>query len=67
MRAVSSKSQPGLKHLVDSIADSRQVRRLDYLWLTSSLLADHRMTEEERVQISRIFDHIQTGQLRVVD
>lgn len=67
MRAGSSKAQPGLKHLVESIADSRQVRRLDYLWLTSSLLADHRMTEEERVQISRIFDHIQTGQLRVID
>jgi hypothetical protein len=67
MRAFSSKLQPGLKNLVDSIADSRQVKRLDYLWLTSSLLADHRMTEEERVQISRIFDHIQTGQLRVVD
>jgi hypothetical protein len=67
MRAVPSNSQSGLKHLIESITESRQVKRLDYLWLTSSLLADHRMTEEERVQISRIFDHIQTGQLKVVD
>jgi uncharacterized FlgJ-related protein len=67
MRAVSSNAKAGLKYLVESIADSRQVTRTDYLWLASSLLADHRMSEEERVQISRIFDHIQTGQLKIID
>ncbi len=67
MRTVSKKTKSGLKHLVDNIAASRQISRSDYLQLTSSLLSDYRMTEEERLQISRIFDHIQTGQLHLID
>jgi hypothetical protein len=67
MRTVSKKTTAGLHHLVENITASRQISRGEYLQLTSSLLSDYRITEEERLQISRIFDHLQTGDLRLID
>lgn len=41
--------------------------RQDHLRLTSAILSDNEITEEERRQINRAFDYIQTGRLKLVD
>ncbi len=67
MRAAAQKAKTGFKPLMERVLSSRQITRVDYLRLTSSLLSNHRITEEERTQISRIFDYIQTGKLTLID
>ena len=53
--------------MVERIAASGKLSRRDHLLLTSTLLSDDKITEEERHQINRIFDHIQNGRLKFVD
>lgn len=67
MRAVSGKPDPTIKQLVDRIIASGQMTRQEHLNLTSTLLSEQRIGEQERIQINRIFDHVQTGRLKLVD
>ncbi|UBF28572.1 hypothetical protein K9N68_12250 [Kovacikia minuta CCNUW1] len=67
MRSVQGKSNPVIKQLVDGIIQSGQMTRQEHLNLTSTLLAEHRMSDEDRIQINRVFDYIQTGRLKLVD
>lgn len=46
---------------------SGQLSRREYLQLTSALLSDDKLTEEERHKINRIFDYIQISRLKFVD
>jgi hypothetical protein len=43
------------------------MNRQEHLQLTSAILSDYRITDEERRQINRVFDYIQTGRLKLVD
>jgi len=67
MRTIPGKSNSAIKQLVDRIIASGQMTRQEHLSLTSSLLSAHRLSDEERTQINRVFDHIQTGRLKLID
>jgi hypothetical protein len=41
--------------------------RQDHGLLTSTVLANGDINDEDRRQINRIFDHVQTGQLKLMD
>ena len=56
-----------LKQIVDRILNSGQLSRLDHLQLVTTMLSDYRVTDEERHQINRVFDDIQTGRIKIVD
>jgi hypothetical protein len=56
-----------LKHIVDRILNSGQLSRLEHLQLVTTILSDYRVTDEERHQINRVFDDIQTGRIKIVD
>lgn len=66
--AKQSQIQASIKinELVEQILESDQIRRLEHLQLTSAILSDKNITEEERRQINRIFDYIQTGRIKIV-
>ena len=64
---VQVKSNLTVGQLVDSIIASGEMKRQDYLRLTSAILSDYRITDEERRQINRTFDYVQIGRLRLVD
>ncbi|NJL40198.1 MAG: hypothetical protein HC840_03115 [Leptolyngbyaceae cyanobacterium RM2_2_4] len=64
---IQTKSNLTIRQIVDSITTSGRMSRQDYLYLTSAILSDCQITEEERRQINRTFDHIQTGRLKLVD
>ena len=56
-----------LKQIVDRILNSGQLSRLEHLQLVTTILSDYRVTDEERHQINRIFDDIQTDRIKIVD
>lgn len=64
---VASKVSSNLQNILDRTLEVGEISRKEYLQLTSAILADYRMSDEERRQINRIFDYVQTGRLRLID
>lgn len=55
------------RSMVEQINLAGRMSRYQHFQLSSALLADPTLTEEERCKINRIFDYIQTGRVRLVD
>lgn len=53
--------------LVAQIIATGRMSRSQYVQLTSIILADPLLTNEERRQINQAFDYIQTGRVKLVD
>ena len=64
---VNNQCQLSVKIIVDQIIASGKMSRQDHILLTSIVLADGGVGESERRQINRIFNQIQTGQLKLVN
>ncbi|MCA1992189.1 MAG: hypothetical protein LDL41_09115 [Coleofasciculus sp. S288] len=60
-------SNPNLQLLIEQILAMGQLSRQEYLQLTTAILSDYNVTDEQRRQINLIFDEVQTGRLKVVD
>ena len=56
-----------VKRIVDRIIVSGKMSPQDHKLLTSTVLASGDTNDTDRRQINRIFDYIQTGQLKLVD
>ena len=55
------------KQIIDQILVAGQISRQQYMWLTSAILSDQQLTDEDRRQINHIFDYILVGRLKLVD
>lgn len=55
------------KQIVDRILRSGKMSRQDHALLTATIFNHIDISEGERRQINRIFDHIQTGQVKLVN
>jgi hypothetical protein len=62
-----SKANLTTEQLISRIIMSGEMSRQDHLHLASAMLSYHQITEEERCQINRAFDYLQTGRLKLVD
>lgn len=67
VRATPTQPHQSAKQLVERIISSGQLSRQQHLQLTSLMLSDYRVSDEDRRQINRIFDYVQTGRLKFVD
>lgn len=67
VRATPHRSHLPTQRILDRILASRQLNRYEHLHLASLLLANHRLTADERRQINQIFDQIQSGRISLVD
>lgn len=67
MWTAARQSSSDIAALIEQIIAVGRMSRQEHLRLTSTILADDKITEEERRQINRIFDYIQTGRLKLVD
>lgn len=67
MKSIDYQSEVAVKKIVDKIIFSRVYSRNDHSLLTEIILSDSDVSDGERRQIYRIFDYIQTGQLKLVD
>jgi hypothetical protein len=56
-----------IHQLIARIVESNEIARREQLQLTSAMLKDKHLTEEDRRQINRIFDHIQSGRIKIID
>ncbi|QIR36927.1 hypothetical protein HCG51_09390 [Tolypothrix sp. PCC 7910] len=65
--SISTPAEIAVKQIVDKILSSGKMSRQDHNLLTSTILANGDITEGERRLINRVFDHIQTGQLKLLD
>ncbi|NEU75529.1 hypothetical protein PI95_023960 [Hassallia byssoidea VB512170] len=64
---VSNQCKLAVKKIVDRILRSGKMSRQDHILLTSTVLAEGNVSEVNRRQINRLFDRIQTGQLKLID
>jgi hypothetical protein len=55
-----------MKKIVDKIIRTGKMSRQDHVAITA-VINDGEISETERRQINRVFDYIQTGQLKLVD
>ena len=67
MRTSHNKSNLTIFQMVDRIVASGKISRREHLVLTSAILSDDKITEEDRHQINRIFDYLQIGRLKFID
>lgn len=56
-----------LAQLVDQFIRKRNITHKQYQALYQMVLADGNIDEQERQQINRLFDAIQTGRIKVID
>ena len=67
MRDIQSRPNSAIHQLVDRILVAGEMSRQEHLKLTSTLLAEQKLTDTDRNKINRIFDYIQTGRLKLID
>mgnify|MGYP003444856887 FL=1 len=67
MRTSQNKSNLTIAQMVDRIVASGKIARREHLILTSAILSDDKISDEERYQINRVFDYIQIGRLHFID
>ncbi|MBD2359314.1 hypothetical protein H6G41_32830 [Tolypothrix sp. FACHB-123] len=66
-KTVSSQPERGVQQIVDRILSSGRMSRQDHSLLTSTVLANGNINDGDRRLINRVFDHVQTGQLKLMD
>lgn len=67
VRIGQGKSTVTLHQLIERILAAEQIAPQEHLQLTSAILADQQLTDEDRRQINRIFDQIQIGRVKIGD
>ena len=65
--SVNNQCHLAVKTIADQILPSGKMSRQDHIMLTSTILADGEVSNEDRRHINRIFDYIQTGRLKLID
>ncbi|PSB53878.1 hypothetical protein C7B67_01180 [filamentous cyanobacterium Phorm 6] len=61
------KSNLTISQVVDRIVASGKIARREHLVLTSAILSDDKISEEDRHQINRVFDYLQISRLKFID
>ncbi len=62
-----SKPRLVIRAIIADVLASGKITRKEHLQLSSAILADQSITDDERRQINRVFDYLQTGRLRIAD
>ena len=67
IRSVQDSARVAITSVVEQILTSGEMSRQQHLQLTSAMLADRQINEEDRRQINRVLDYIQTGRIKLVN
>ena len=62
-----AKAKSDVAQLVDQLIHSKRITYAQYQTLSTLVLADGTVDEQERRQINRLFDAIQAGAIRIVE
>lgn len=66
-RTIQQTIQQSVQAIVDQIVASGQMTRRQHLHLTSILLSNQMLTDEDRLQINRVLEYVQSGHLKLVN
>nr|WP_026098882.1 hypothetical protein [Oscillatoria sp. PCC 10802] len=66
VRTGQGKSNVTIHQLVERVLAGDKITAQDHLQLTSAILSDSQITDEDRRQINRIFESIQMGRMKLV-
>jgi len=64
--AIANKATVNVGEVVTQLIGARQMSYQEYHQLCAVILSDSQIDEDERIQINRLFDAIQAGQIKVV-
>ncbi|MGI8499883.1 MAG: hypothetical protein ACR2LR_01905 [Hassallia sp.] len=64
---INNQCKLAVQKIVGQILRSGKMSRQDHILLTSRVFSKGEVSEGDRRQINRVFDHIQTGQLKLID
>ncbi len=67
VRSTVTRSKVSVQSVIEQIMAAGQMSREQHVLLTSAVLADQHITDDDRRQINRLFDYVQIGRLRLVD
>ncbi|MEL6136004.1 MAG: hypothetical protein AAFR42_01125 [Cyanobacteria bacterium J06628_6] len=67
MQPDSSRPKSDVKKMVDRLIVTKRISYAQYQELSNLVLADGTVDEQERRQINRLFDAIQSGAVRIID
>lgn len=67
MQTNSNKANPVFSSMIESILSSKQVSRRQYLQFTSILLSNQQVTKIDRLNINRVLEKVELGQVDVID
>jgi hypothetical protein len=56
-----------IKPMIEQILSAGHISRQEHLRLTSAMLSDFELTDEDRRNMNRIFDYIQANRLKIID
>ncbi len=62
-----NKAIPSVQDTIRRINLSGQITRREHLMLTSALLSNQHLTDEDRLKINQVLDHTQLGKLKLVN
>lgn len=62
-----NKLQLAINPLVEEILTSGHMNRNQHFQLASAMLSNPELSDQERRQVNRIFDYIQTGRIKLID
>ncbi|MGB3514654.1 MAG: hypothetical protein WBA93_36680 [Microcoleaceae cyanobacterium] len=62
-----NKPKVTINQMLNRIMTSGKLNRQEHLQLTSAILCDRKITDEERHQINQILDLIQIGKIKLID
>jgi DNA integrity scanning protein DisA with diadenylate cyclase activity len=65
--AAQSKSSLSIQTITEQIIELGQLSRQEHLQLTSVMLSDSKLSNQDRRRINLIFDYLQTGRLKLAD
>ncbi|GAB4136931.1 MAG: hypothetical protein Fur0046_10740 [Cyanobacteria bacterium J069] len=65
--ALPGRASVSTQALVERILSTGHMTRKEHLQLAATILADQRLTQAERYQVSRVFDELQAGRVVLVD
>lgn len=64
---IQNHSRQTIKPIVNRILKTSQMSRQEHLQLVTTFLSDYKVTDDDRSQINRIFDDLQTGRLKIIN
>lgn len=63
----ANKVKPIFSSTIEQILSSKQVSRHQHLQLTSMLLSNQQVTEIDRLNINRVLEKVELGQVNLID